>query len=135
MTQPVHAGRRYRRFLLGAVVAGVAALLVGAQLGQYFAGLVVYAVAAAAAFGVFAYVRVRDDLAIQDEWEATLERRASHLTMQLFGFAGVFGFVALYVLDAAGRASVGPTVQTLSTVFTVVWLTWGGVYLWLRYRP
>jgi uncharacterized membrane protein len=135
MTQPVQAGRRYRRVVFAVVALGVASLFVGAQVGQYFAGLVVYAVAAVAAFALYAYVTVRDDLAVQDEWEATLERRASHLTMQLFGYGGVFAIVALYVLDAAGRPSVGPTVQTLSSAFAVVWLAWAAVYLWLRYRP
>ena len=121
--------------MFGAITVGVIAIVVGAQIDQYLAGLVVYALAAVTGFGIFAYVRTHDSLAMGDEREAQLERRASHITVQLVAYLGLFVFITLFLLDATGRPSIGPTVETLLQGFTGLFLTWGAVYLWLRYRP
>jgi uncharacterized membrane protein len=133
-TQSVHAGRRYRQLMYGVIVLGVVSLFVSVRVNQYLAGLVVYAAAVVAAFGLYFYVRYSDSLAIADERERTLERRASHLTVQLLGFGSLFAFVALFILDATGRPSIGPTVETLLYTYTVFWVTWGVLRLWLKYR-
>jgi len=120
--------------MVAVIVVGALSLVVGAQVGLYLAGLVVYAVAAVAGFAIYFRVRYSDSLAIRDEREAELERRASHMTAEILGYGSAFAFIALFVLDAAGRPSVGPTVETLLWAFAAFALTWAAVYGWLRYR-
>jgi uncharacterized membrane protein len=131
---PVQRGRRYRRSIIGLAAVGVAALLVGMAVGESLAGLVVYALAVVGMFGILAYAQVSDSVALGDERENRLERRASHLTFQLFGYAGLCVFVAMFLLDAVGRYEFGGAAEPLLYAFSVVSLTWGGIYLLLRYR-
>lgn len=134
-THPVQTGRRYRRFMLGVLAVGIVSLFVGIEFDQHLAGLVVYAAAVVVGFGVLLYARLDDSMALQDEREAELERRASHVTFQLFGYVGLFVFVGLFLLDATGQRALGATAETLLYAYAVISLTWGGIYLWLRYRP
>jgi uncharacterized membrane protein len=117
------------------IAVGVVGLLVAVQVGQQLAGLVVYAVAVVVAFAILGYVRYSDDLSMGDERETELERRASHLTFEVLGYSWVFVAVALFLLDATGRASIGPQVRTLMNAFVVVCGTWVVSYLWLRFGP
>lgn len=134
-TEPIRDGRRYRRLILGLVTVGVAGLLVGMGVQRTLAGLVVYALAVVGAFGTLLYARLGSSVALQDEREAALERRASHVTIQLFGYLGLFAFVALFLLDATGARALGAAEETLLYAYAAISLTWGAVYLWLRYRP
>jgi hypothetical protein len=134
-TQSVHAGRRYRRLTIGAVIAGVIGLFVGVEVGQPLAGLVLYAVAVVVTYGITGYVWYSDSLAMTDEREAKLERRASHVTAVLLGGAGVFTITALSLLQATGQYTIGPLVDGAMGAFVVFWATWGVIYLWFRYRP
>lgn len=121
--------------MMGVLAVGIVSLLLGMQIGQYFAGLVVYTVACVVGFAILFYVRYHGSMALQDEREAELERRASHITFQLFGYVGLFAFIALFLLDATDQYSLGSTVVTLLYAFSGVSLSWGAIYLALRYRP
>ncbi len=121
--------------MLGILAVGIVSLLVGIRIDQYLAGLVMYAAAIVVGFAMLLYVRSHSSMSIQDEREAELERRASHVTFQLFGYVGLFVFVALFLLDAAGQYPLGATAETLLYAYAAISLSWGAVYLWLRYRP
>ena len=131
---PVQRGRRYRRSIIGLAAVGVVALLAGMAVGRSLTGLVIYALAVLGMFGVLAYGHVSDSVALGDEREQRLERRASHLTFQMFGYAGLCTFVALFLLDASGRYEIAGAAETLLYAFSAVSLTWGAVYILLRYR-
>lgn len=133
-TQPVHAGRRYKWAMYGVVIAGVVGLFVGVEVGQRLAGLVVYAVAAVVAYGIVGYVWYSDSLALTDEREAKLERRASHVTATALGGVGVFAITALSLLQATGQYTIGPGIQGAMYAFVAFWAAWAAVYLWFRYR-
>ncbi|WP_435194850.1 DUF2178 domain-containing protein [Natronomonas sp. EA1] len=133
-TNPVQSGRRYRRLFFGIITIGVVAFLAAMLVGQFLAGLVVYTVAVVAGFALFFYVRFSDSLAMGDERENELERRASHLTFELFGYGGLFTFITLFFLDATGRYTLDGPAETLLYAFAVVSLGWGLVYAVLRVR-
>ncbi|WP_424001998.1 DUF2178 domain-containing protein [Haloarcula salina] len=131
---PVQAGRRYRRLSLGILAVGVVSLFVGAQIGQYMVGLVIYAVAVVGGFALMGYVWYNSSMTLQDEREATLERRASHLTFRLFGYVCLFAFIGVFLVTEAGYYEPSQTVTTLLYAFSAVSLAWGGIYTGLRFR-
>ena len=133
-TQPVQSGRRYRRLVFGVLIVGIISLLVGTLADRSLVGLVVYAAAVVVGFATMFYAQYHESVSLQDEREAELERRASHVVFQLFGYLGLFAFIALLLLDATGSRPLMPTEETLLYVYSIVSLTWGGVYLVLRYR-
>jgi len=113
---------------------GIAALLVGTAIGRDLAGIVVYAVAVIGGIGATFYLQFGTSVSLQDEREEELALRASNVTFQLYGFLGLFAFVGLFLLDALGRPSIGPAVETLLYAYAVITLTWGAVYTALRNR-
>jgi len=133
-TSPVQAGRRYRRIVYAILGIAIVSLFAGMLVGQSLAGLVVYAVGVVVGFGLMAFVWYSDSLALQDEREAELGRRASGITFQLFGYLGLFAFVAIFLLDATGHRSMGRTEETLLYAYSIVTLTWGVVYTVVKYR-
>lgn len=133
-TSPIRSGRRYRRAIIGLVLVGSAALLGGLAADQSLPGLVVYAVAAVAAVGLTVAGRLRESVVLGDEREAQLERRASHVVFQVFGYLGLFGFVALFLLDATGRYAFPDVARPLLRAYAVICLSWLGVYAILRFR-
>lgn len=133
-TSSIRRGRRYRRIVLGVFAAGIAALLVGTAIGRDLAGIVAYAVAVIGGIGATLYLQFDSSVTLQDEREEELGLRASNITFQLYGYLGLFVFVGLFLLDAVGRPSIGPTVETLLYAYAVITLTWGAVYTGLRYR-
>jgi uncharacterized membrane protein len=120
--------------MIGLVAVGVAALLVGTAIGRELPGLVVYAATVVGAFAIVAYGRLSDGIALEDEREAELERRASHLTVTLVGFPALFVFVALFLLDATGRMTFPAVAEPLLYAYSVFFLAWGAVYGVLRFR-
>ncbi|GAA0674050.1 DUF2178 domain-containing protein [Natronoarchaeum mannanilyticum] len=113
---------------------GIAALLVGMTIGRDLAGIVVYALAVIGGDGATVYLQFGSAVTLQDEREAELARSASNITFQLYGFLGLFAFVGLFLLDALGRPSIGPTVETLLYAYAAITLTWGAICTALRYR-
>lgn len=133
-TSSIQRGRRYRRIVYGLFGIGIAALLVGTAIGRDLAGIVVYAVAVIGGIGATFYLQFGTSVSLQDEREEELALRASNVTFQLYGFLGLFAFVGLFLLDALGRPSIGPAVETLLYAYAVITLTWGAVYTALRNR-
>jgi len=127
-------GQRYRKLIYRLIGLGCAALLISIAVGQELAGMVVYAVAIVVALGAMAYLQHVIEVPLQDEREEELGRRASNITFGLFGYGGLFAFVALFLLDLTGRPSVGPAVETLLYAYAVITLTWGGIYTVLKRR-
>jgi uncharacterized membrane protein len=134
-TNPIQQGRRYRRLILGLFAVGIVSLLVGMTVEQSLAGLVMYTVTVVSGVLLSLYVEHLSSVSLQDERERKLGERASHLTFQLFGYLGLFGFIALFVLEATGQRSLRPTEETLLYAYAVITLTWGGICTLLRYRP
>lgn len=132
---PIQQGKRYRRLIYGLIVLGIVSLWAGMAIDRSFVGLVVYAVAVVTAFGMLMYVRFRSPISLADEREHELEKRASHVTVQLFGYIGLFAFIALFLLDATGRYVLGTVETTLLYAYAAITLTWGAIYVALRYRP
>jgi hypothetical protein len=132
-TDPVRDGRRYRRLIKGVFAVGIASLFAATAVDRPLPGLVVYAAAVVGGVGMTFYLKYGSPVVLQDERDAALERQASHVVFQLFGYAGLFGFVALFLLDAVGRSALSSTAETLLYAYAAIFLTWGGVYLALRY--
>lgn len=132
---PIQQGKRYRRLIYGLIALGIVSLWAGMAIDRSFVGLVVYAVAVVTAFGMLMYVRFRSPISLADEREHELEKRASHVTVQLFGYIGLFAFIALFLLDATGRYVLGTVETTLLYAYAAITLTWGAIYVALRYRP
>jgi uncharacterized membrane protein len=133
-SNPVQRGRTYRRLTIGLVAVGCAALWGGMSIGQTLPGLVVYAATAVGAVGITLYGQFSDEVSLGDEREAQLERRASHLVFQLFGYLGLFVFIALFLLDATGRMAFPTAAEPLLYAYAVIYLGWGAVYGVFRYR-
>jgi uncharacterized membrane protein len=133
-SNPVQRGRTYRRLTIGLVAVGCAVLWGGMSIGQTLPGLVVYAATAVGAVGITLYGQFSDEVSLGDEREAQLERRASHLVFQLFGYLGLFAFIALFLLDATGRMAFPPMAEPLLYAFSIISLTWGLVYAGYRLR-
>ena len=134
-TSPIRRGRRYRRAIYGLIAVGMAGLIGGVLLEQSFAGLVVYALTVLPAVALALFAQFASPVTLQDERERELERRASNITFQLFGYLGLFAFVALLLLDATGRYALTTRTTTLLYAYAAICLTWGGLYLVLRFRP
>ncbi|WP_162224571.1 DUF2178 domain-containing protein [Halorussus amylolyticus] len=133
-TQPIQKGRRYRKLIFGLIGVGIVSLLVGMTVEQSLAGLVVYAVTVGGGVALTLYFEHLSSIPMQDERERELGERASSITFQLFGYLGLFGFVALLLLDATGQRALGSTAETLLYAYAVITLSWGGIYTVLRYR-
>ncbi|WP_435077537.1 DUF2178 domain-containing protein [Halococcus sp. AFM35] len=132
--RPIQRGKRYRRLINGLFAVGIVSLLAGMLIEQTLAGLVVYTVAVLGAIGTTTVLQYRSSVSLQDERERELGRRASSITFQLFGYLGLFTFIALFLLDATGRYPMNETAVTLLYAYAVICLTWGAIYTALRYR-
>jgi len=130
----IQTGKRYRRAIVALFAVGIVSFLVGEYVGQSFAGLVVYAVTVLTGTAMCLYVQFGSSVPLQDERERGIERRASNVTIYLLAYLGLPAFITLFLLEEVGRYSMGPTVETLLSGFAVLYLTWGAVYLLLRYR-
>lgn len=133
-THPVQTGKQYRRVIFGLFAIGIVSLLGGLFLDQSLAGLVIYAVTVLGGVGLTFFVQFGSPAKLQDEREYKLGRRASHITFQLFGYLGLFSFVALFLLDAIGQYALTTRTTTLLYAYAVISLTWGGIYTVLRFR-
>lgn len=98
---------RYRRLSMGSLLAGIAGFVIAdaagavpAAIGVYWLGIV----------GFFA-VRRAAPMALFDERDLTIERRASHDALRVAGAALVVGAPAAGVLERTGRLTVPPVVD------------------------
>ena len=133
-THPIEKGQRYKRFLFGLVAVGVVALFVGIEVGQNFAGLVVYSVASFGVVALSLYGQFSDSVTYFDERDQELNERASHIAVSLVSYIGLPTIVVLYLLDATGRFVIGPTVWGAIFAFSGFYLLWGALYTAVRFR-
>jgi uncharacterized membrane protein len=122
--------RRYRRLMFASIAVGVVGFIVADELGYPLVGLVVYWA------GLLGFVGIWKGTSVQlfDERDAALERRASHLTLQIAAVVGFVTMTALVVVEDVGGGApdlVWGGFLALSGLF----LVFGGVYTVLRYRP
>ena len=101
-THPARRGQQYKRALLALVAVGVVAVFVGAEVDQYLAGLVVYAVAATGAVALCLYARFSDGITFLDERDRRLPPRRSHPPPPPGPFLGGPSQIALFLLLAHG---------------------------------
>jgi uncharacterized membrane protein len=133
-TRPIQKGQKYRRMIHGLFAIGIVSLLGGMVVERALAGLVVYTTTVLGGIVATVFLQYRSSVSLQDERERELGRRASSITFQLFGYLGLFGFIALFLLDATGRYSLSGQVVALLYAYAVICLTWGAIYTTLRYR-
>lgn len=133
-TNSIRQGKRYKWLINGVAVIGIAVFYAGIVLDQLLAGLVVYAVLCGGAILAELYVRFGSEVPLADERQREIQRLASHVTLWLFGYAGFFALVGLFALDVVGARELGTAGQTLLYAFAVVYLSYGAIYLGLRYR-
>lgn len=119
--------------MTGLVTIAVVVFLAGMVLDRVLPALVVYAVLSTVSIGLELYLRFASDVPLADERERELHRLASHVTIWLFGYLGFFALLALYALDVTGARELGTAGETLLYAFAVVYLSWGGIYLGLKY--
>lgn len=122
--------RRYRRLMYASIGVGVLGFLAGDAFGYPLVGLVVYWA------GILGFVGVWKGTSVElfDERDAALERRASHLTLQIAAVVGLLTMTALVVTENTGgevSAFVWGAFLALSSLFVL----FGVVYTVLRYRP
>ena len=123
--------RSYRRLMWGFVGGGVV-LGLGLRLLDYpLLGEAVYLLG----FLGFLAVWRGTSLTLFDERDRSLERRASAVTLTLFAFVLILGASAVRVLPEVGASAVPPEFAGVMYGLAAVYVTFGAVYLWLRYRP
>ena len=119
--------RRYRRLMYASILVGVAGFVVGVEFDYPLVGLAVYW---AGILGFFVVWR-GSSVELFDERDADLERRASHLTVQVAGIVGVLTMTTLVVLGEATDVAVPREVWggflALSGQFLVFGIAYGYV--------
>lgn len=123
--------RRYRRRLYGVMIAGVLGLIAAESAGYPFVGVGLYWLGVIVFFAILRGTTVT----LFDEREREIERRASHITLLLFGIAMIAIAPALSALSELGSYTAPLAVE--GVLFTIAGeaIVFGVVYLWLRYRP
>lgn len=123
--------RRYRRVVVGAVFGGVGGgLLLRWGLGYPLVGEAVYWLGIVLALVVW----LATPVALFDERDAALERRASQVTLSVFAVVLVLGASAARVLTYAELYEVPEPVWAALWGYVALFATFGVVYLALRYR-
>ncbi|MFB6074558.1 MAG: DUF2178 domain-containing protein [Haloarculaceae archaeon] len=123
--------RTYRRLMVAVLAAGVAAaLLLREWLGRPLLGEAAYWL------GVLAFLAVwlGTDVTLFDERDRALERRASQVTLVLCAAVLVVGASAARVLSVTDAADVPPAAWHVLWGYAALFVVFGAVYLWLRYR-
>lgn len=131
---PIQRGKEYCRRSWIAYGIGITALFLGVMFDQLLAGLVIYTAASLAGMAVSYYAHRNDSVKVTDEREEQLALRASHFTFWLYGYLGLFSFIALALLDATGTYEFPAVAEPLLYAYSAVVLTWGGVFTLLKRR-
>lgn len=125
---------RWKSVIYGTFALGIAGLFVGTSVGYDLAGAVVYFLGVTAGAGLCLYACTVGSLTFRDERTAAIERRASHYTIAGLAYLGLAIFPALFVLEAAGRFTFGPTLEAVLYGFSGLFIVWGAVFTVLRLR-
>lgn len=131
-TERLARQRLYRRLMIGFVLGGVAvALVLRDLLGYPLLGEAIYWL------GILGFLAVwlGTDLTLFGERDRALEQRASQLTLTLFAVVLVVGASAGRVLPKVSAYDVPPEVWPALYAYASVFVVFGVVYAWLRYRP
>lgn len=126
--------RRWRVAIYGSFVVGILGMIVGVELGYDLLGTIVYLVGVAGGAAICLYACYVSSVTIRDERFASIERRASHVTLMALVYASLALFPPLFVLEAAGRFEFGPALEQLLFTVSGLFLVWGAVYTVLRFR-
>lgn len=124
--------RFYRRLILGFVGGGVAlGLILRLGLGYPLVGEAVYWL------GIIGFLAVWQgtSLTLFDERDKALERRASQMTLAVFGVGLVVGASSARILSYTNTYEVPRAVWTVLWAYVALFGVFAVVYLWLRYRP
>jgi uncharacterized membrane protein len=116
--------------MYASVAVGVVGFLLADELGYSLVGLGLYWAGLVAFVGIWKETSV----SLFDERDAALERRASHLTLQIAAVVGFVVMTALVVIEEVGGGApelVWGGFLALSGLFVL----FGVVYTVLRYRP
>ena len=122
--------RSYRRLMYGFLAGGVIAGLGLRFLDYPLAGELVYWLGVLGFFAVWVATPVK----IFDERDAALERRASQLTLYVFGAVLVVGASAARVLPRVADVTVPPAVSGALYGYVALFVVYGLFCLGLRYR-
>ena len=123
--------RLYRWTMYACVALGSLGFVGASRLGHPLLGMGVYWAGIAGFLAVWRGTSV----ALFDERDKSLERRASAATLCLVGAAGVVGVSALFVLARVRDYEVPPEMEGALYAWTAVFAVFGVVYLTLKYRP
>lgn len=125
---------RYRRIVYGLYAVGIVGLAAGFVLDRELVGSSVYVVGVWSGLLAELWIRRGSSVTFVDERDLELVRRASSYTIGAMAVVGLAVFPVLFVLDAAGRYTMGPTVAGALYVFSAVGLTVGAFCVALQLR-
>lgn len=127
-------GQRYNRIITAMFVVGIAAFFVGMLLDYTFAGLVVYAAACSVGVVGLLYLQFVSPVRLGDERDRRLHNRTSGTLITVVAFVGLPIIIGLYLLDAMGEFAITDWMWGAIWAFSALYLTWGAIFLWYRYR-
>ena len=127
---PLSAPETQKRLIVTFGALAGLALGLGAALGRPFVGVGIYVVSMSAAM-VTPHVT---EVTLFDERDDTIHRRASGITLTVFGWLAALVFPSLVVLAATTSFQWGPTSTTLAWTTVAVYVTYGLALLSYRGR-
>ena len=129
-TDPLATRRRYRRLFVGLVVVAAAGNVALRIAGYPLAAEVVYLVGLAGMLAVLFGAPV----ALFDERDAAIERRASQITVGVFAFVLILGASTARLLPRATDYTVPPEVHGALYGYVAVFVVFGIAYGYVRSR-
>lgn len=131
---PIQRGQRYNRLIGAVFIVGIAAFFAGMLLDSTLVGLVVYALACSADIAGLLYLQYLSPVPLGDERERRLHNRTSGTLVTVVAFVGLPIIIGLYLLEAAGEFVITDWMWGAIWAFSALYLAWGAIYLWYRYR-
>ncbi|MGN8218154.1 DUF2178 domain-containing protein [Halococcus morrhuae DSM 1307] len=122
--------RRYRRVMVGVLLAGVAIGLALRSIGYPFVGEAVYWLGIISVLAIWRST----SLTLFDERDQELERRTAMTTLSVFAAVLVIGASATRVLAWAGIYTVPPVLAGALYGYVVLFLVALFIGAWYRYR-
>lgn len=122
--------RRYRRLMVGSVIAGLLLATAFRLLDHPLVGEEVYWL------GILGILAIwwGTSVPLFDERDLAIERRASQLTLTLVAFVLIVGASAARVLPLVSDVSVPSWVTGALYAYVGVFVVFGVAYAWFRYR-
>jgi len=130
-SEPLARRQFLRRLVIALALAGTIALVAGQEVGYPLVGVALYWTGAVAVVGVCK----GSSIAVFDERDAALERRASHRALLVGAGATILGLPSVSLLSDAGVYTPPPAFDGVVLAFVALLVLFAVNYLWLRYRP